>query len=68
MLRIGFLECEDLGEYLSRPLYENYGGYYKMNCGRAPTQLLGVDACGVHCSVCVLQTCSITLPSSRPRL
>jgi hypothetical protein len=33
VLRIAFLECEDLGEYLSPACFANYGGYYKMNCG-----------------------------------
>ena len=33
VLRIAFLECEDLGEYLSPACHANYGGYYKMNCG-----------------------------------
>lgn len=32
VLRIAFLECEDLGEYLTPSCYANYGGYYKMNC------------------------------------
>eukprot|EP01045_Picozoa_sp_COSAG04_P025795 COSAG04_NODE_3456_length_2799_cov_3.252222_2_plen_148_part_00 len=69
MLRIGFLECEDLGEYLSRPLYENYGGYYKMNCGRTPTRsagsgclrcsLLGVRAADVFDYVAKLPASSL---------
>jgi hypothetical protein len=32
VLRIGFLECEDLKPYLSAGVFNTHGGYYKMNC------------------------------------
>ena len=32
VLRIGFLQCEELKDYLSPQLFDTYGGYYKMNC------------------------------------
>ena len=32
VLRIAFLQCEELRDFLSPALFDTYGGYYKMNC------------------------------------
>ena len=32
VLRIGLLECEDLGAYLSPTLFARFGGYFRMAC------------------------------------
>lgn len=58
VLRIAFLECEDLGEYLSPACYANYGGYYKMNCD--------VFAYVANLSASALAKVGITSPLPQP--